>query len=224
MGSSDDKKKKLTPEQEALFDEHRPLAKKLARETAPKMPLSEKELAQAGEIALWKLALEWEPGATWSFSATAYMRIKNAMVDEYRAQYPEAERERVARRRREEKGEEEPEITAQPKTSPILDAFAGKEIKTFDPLEDDLFPHELRSMSTSLSVKIGRKLTAELILEAASEYPEEEQQLIASCVIGDISVREVARRTNQHHSTVDRKLERVKKKLEKICKQRNITW
>jgi hypothetical protein len=27
----------------------------------------------------------------------------------------------------------------------------------------------------------------------------------------------------QHHSTIDRKLERVKKKLEKICKQRNIT-
>jgi RNA polymerase sigma factor (sigma-70 family) len=212
------------PEQDALFREYLPHVAKLARRNAAKLPLSADELENVGRIALWKLALEWQPGVTWSFAATASKRSNDAMVDEYRKQYPEAERERVARRRREEKGEEEPEITAQPTTSPVLEALAGKKLKTFDPLKDDTFPHELRDMTTSLSTKVGRKLTAELILEAAAEHPEQEQKLIVACLLEEISPREFARRTGQAHATMERKLGRVKDKLRRICKQRDITW
>jgi hypothetical protein len=62
-----------------------------------------------------------------------------------------------------------------------------KKLKTFDPLKDDVFPHELRDMTTLLSTKVGRKVTAELIMEAAEEFPEEERKLIADCVLGELT-------------------------------------
>jgi len=224
MGADDDKKMPLSSEQEAIFNKHLSMARTVARKMAAKLGMSAEDLESVGQEALWKLAFEWQPGVPWSFTATAHMRLERAMFDEYRARHPEAERERVARRRREARGEPEPEVTAQPTAPPEVAAVLQKAVVTFDPATDDVFPLELRDMTTSLTSKVGRKRTVELILEAAAEYPEEEQQLIVACLYEEISARELARRIDQPHATVERKLNRVKKKLRRVCEQRNITW